>query len=172
MWPALRRIFSLLIAGLVLAIIPADAQIRPDTQYFRWSTRRVTIKIKPSDYDLLQMTATVTIPRAITGHVRPRAPWHMSVRADPFFAWKRGGMTQKPCNTMAIRWSDNPSTSEFLPLTPVDMPIAAGDDNGVQGNQRVDFDLKFAAHTEDLAGDYTIELYFVYSGSPGSLSFP
>jgi hypothetical protein len=155
-----------LAAGLVLVGIPADAQIRPgskDPGRVHWSTRRVTFHFTPADYDIQSMTATVTIPRAIIGHINPRGTWHLMVRADPFFELKREGMSQKPCSDMSIRWT---GTSLSLPprvLSSRDQLIAWGGD--VNGRWEVAFDVTLAAKPDDLGGEYSIELYFAYTNN-------
>ncbi len=156
---ALRRVLLVLAGGLLLAGVPANAQIRPDSQdprYVRWSTRRVTIQVKPSDYDLNTGTATITIPRAIIGYVRPRRPWIMFVRADPHFELKQHGISEKPCSDLAIRWTNG--LGGYRVLSSRAQVVALGAD--IRGRQEVAFDLVFTARLPDVAGEYSIELYF------------
>jgi len=162
--PALHRLLLGFAAALVLVGIPADAQIRPDSKdprYFRWSTRRVTIHVKPSDFIDGHGTATITIPRAIIGYVRPRAPWQMYVSADAFFTLKRYGVSEKPCSNLAIRWTEDPG--DYHVLSPYRQLVASGPDN--RGRREVAFDLTFAAYLTDIAGEYSIELYFNYENN-------
>lgn len=163
MRPVLRRVWCALAAGLMLLAIPADAQIRPSIRSPRrinWSTRRVNIEVKLSDYDIHSGTATVTVPRAIVGYVRDRSrPWIMFVRADPFFELKRHGMSTKPCSEMAIRFEQG--NADYRQLSPRNQLAAYG---GIpEGRDEVTFGIKFAAHPEDVAGEYSIELYFEYT---------
>ena len=153
-----------LAAGLVLVGIPADAQIRPSTKdpgRVHWSTRRVTFHFTPADYDLNSMTATVTIPRAIIGHINTRGTWHMTVRADPFFELKREGVSQKPCSDMSVRWTGTALTLQPRVLSSRDQLIAWGGD--VNGRWEVAFDVTLAAKPHDLGGEYSIELYFEFT---------
>jgi hypothetical protein len=158
-----------LAAGLVLVGIPADAQIRPsskDPGRVHWATRRVTFHFTPADYDLQTMTATVTIPRAIIGHINPRGTWHLTVRADPFFELKEfgvNGVSQKPCSDMAIRWTGTALSLPRRNLSPTDQLIAWGGD--VNGRWEVAFDVTLAAKPDDLGGEYSIELYFAYTNN-------
>ena len=162
----LRHVFFGFAAGLLLVGIPADAQIRPDsrgTKGFNWKTRNVTITVDPSDYIGGNGTATVTVNGVITGYVRPRAPWYVTVRSDPYFELKRDRdeVHQKPCNEMAIRWAQGPAGAWRI-LSPNNQVVAAGV-NTTEGRVDVEFDLRFAAHPDDVSGEYTIELYFEYS---------
>jgi hypothetical protein len=159
--PALRRVLFGFAAGLILVGAPADAQLRPDSRVdrVRWSTRRVSIQVKLSDYDLASLTATVTVPRAIICNIHPKGAWTMHVRADAFFELRREGLSRKPCSDMAIRWTD--ATSDYHVLSSFDQLIASGDDT--HRKEELAFDLIFAAKPDDLAGEYSIELYFDYN---------
>lgn len=163
MRPELRRVLGWgIVAGLLLVVAPADTQIRSDSadpRYFRWSTRRVTINVKPSDYDPATGEAQITVPRAIIGFVRPRRPWYMTVRADPHFELKRYGISEKPCSDVAIRWTGG--TGTYRVLSPRKQVVAGGID--IRGRQEVAFDLLFVTKLADIAGEYSIELYFEYT---------
>ena len=167
MQPALRRVLLGFAASLVLVTTLADAQIRPNSRaaskIFRWTTRRVTITVKPSDYDLQTGIATVTVPHAITGFVRERSsPWYVMVRADPFFELKRHGMSTKPCSHLAIRFASGTVNTQFRPLAAHNQLTAVGS-SVPEGREDVAFDLRFEAYPEDIEGEYSIELYFQYS---------
>jgi hypothetical protein len=166
-WPPLRRVLLGFAAGLVLVGAPADAQIRPnekDPKYFRWSTRRVTITVEARDFVLGSGTATIRIPRAIIGYVRPRRAWTMTVRADPVFVLKGFGVnekSEKSCASMAIRQSGGAGVVHQL--TTFDQVVASGPD--IRGRQEVAFDISFTAYLTDVAGEYSIELYFQYENN-------